>query len=163
MLCGRVERAGEDPASDTALNDIVIVRQGPRTGIRLHTYVNGAPLYSYYGDGMICATPTGSTAYNLSAGGPVVSPSAKMLLLTPLAPHSLISRSIVLPSEDEVTIFLEEGSRSAECLVSFDGERAVTLRGGDKVVIRRSETSARLIRHDKMSFLEVLRTKMQTV
>ena len=163
MLSGRVEKAGADPASDTALNDIVIVRQGPSSGIRLHALVNDAPLYSFYGDGMICATPTGSTAYNLSAGGPVVSPSASMLLLTPLAPHSLISRSIVLPPDDEVTILLEEGPRTAESLVSFDGERSVVLQGGDKVVIRRSETSALLIRQDKMSFLEVLRTKMQTV
>ena len=104
MLCGSIYRDGKLIAEDAALNDITITREGNLRVVRFDNYVNGEFLNSYSADGIIIATPTGSTGYSLSAGGPIISPSASLMLMTPLAPHTLNTRSIVFPAEDVLSL-----------------------------------------------------------
>lgn len=148
-----------------ALNDIVIHRTGPLSLVSLTVYVNGQYLNTFKGDGMIVSTPTGSTGYNMSAGGPIVDPKAQLLLLTPINCHTLTQRSIVIDPQDEVVI--EVGSRRAQqdeiVEVSFDGDHGCSLNVGECIRIRRADVSARILKFSKISFLEILRKKMQAL
>ena len=146
----------------TVLNDIVLHRVGDLSVIHLLVYVNGEFLGSYDADGMILATPTGSTGYSMSAGGPIMDPKARMMLLTPINAHNLNARSIVLSADD--TVEVEVGSRHPEkdeqVMVSFDGDTAVTLGVGDKIRIFRAENVTRICKLNKESFLDIMRRKM---
>lgn len=159
MLEGSFEKAD----SDIALNDIVVSRKGDLRVIHFNIYVDGAFLNSYEADGMIVSTPTGSTAYNLSAGGPIVEPTASMIVLTLICSHALNTSSIVLPAEDEIVIEIGEGrnGREEEVFVTFDGADVVELRTGDKVTITKSQHETKLMKLSKVSFLEILRRKMK--
>ena len=159
MLEGSFEKAD----SDIALNDIVVSRKGDLRVIHFNIYVDGAFLNSYEADGMIVSTPTGSTAYNLSAGGPIVEPTASMIVLTPICSHALNTSSIVLPAEDEIVIEIGEGRNGGEeeVFVTFDGADVVELRTGDKVTITKSQHETKLMKLSKVSFLEILRRKMK--
>ena len=125
-------------------------------------YVNGQYLNSFRADGMIVSTPTGSTGYSLSAGGPIISPTASMLMLTPICPHTLNSRSIVFSGEDRILIRIGEGRRggSDDACVTFDGDTCVQLKTGDHVEIQRSTEVTRILKINQVSFLEVLRNKL---
>ena len=114
MLIGTVYRGDTVIGEDIALNDIVIGREGPLRVVRFNNYVNNEYLNSYNADGIIISTPTGSTGYTLSVGGPIVSPNAFMTILTPIAPHTLNTRSIVFPAEDVITVEMGEG-RHRDC------------------------------------------------
>lgn len=162
LLQGRAELQGEGIREGLALNDVVITRSGPLRVISLKIYVNGSFLHEYQADGMIITTPTGSTGYNLSAGGPLVEPGAKLLMLTPICPHSLNHRSIILSPEDIVEIEIPMGKedKEQELSASFDGANSFMMRSGDRIVIKRSEESARFIQLSKVSFLETLHEKM---
>lgn len=153
----------DDGTKDVALNDIVVSRKGELRVIHFRLYVNGELLNSYEADGVIISTPTGSTAYNLSAGGPIVEPTASMFVITPICSHALNTSSIVLSAEDEIIIEIGEGrnGRMEEVFVSFDGADTMTLTTGDKVMIRRSEAAAKIMKLSKVSFLEILRRKMK--
>lgn len=159
MLEGSFEKGDRD----IALNDIVLSRRGELRVIHFNLYVNGAFLNSYEADGIIVSTPTGSTAYNLSAGGPIVEPTASMIVLTPICSHALNTSSIVLPAEDEIVIEIGVGrnGREEEVFVTFDGADMVELRTGDKVTITRSCHETKLMKLSKVSFLEILRRKMK--
>ena len=164
MLYGCCYRPGEDGEMDNAraLNDIVITRKGSLQIITFAISVNGQFLHRYSADGIIVATPTGSTGYNLSAGGPVVDPKAQLMVATPICPHSMQHRSIVLSPEDEITILIEtghDGSRQ-EVEAIFDGSHRVTLRTGDRIVIRRSDKTTGIVKLNRVSFLEILNRKM---
>ena len=162
MLSGRVEKP-EGVEEDYALNDIVISRCSSLQILTFHVYVNGQFLNTYCADGLIVATPTGSTAYNLSAGGPIVEPTASLIVVTPICSHALNTRSIILSSEDEIEIEIglgRNGSRE-EVYVTFDGADTVTLQTGDRVSVRRSEASTIFMKLSKVSFLETLRKKMK--
>ena len=163
MLNGKVYHKEELIAEDVALNDIVIGRDGPLHVTRFHNYVNGEFLNSYTADGIIIATATGSTGYSLSAGGPIVSPETNILIMTPVAPHTLNTRSVIFPAEDEITVELGEGSQGCEAkaVVSFDGDTNVPMRTADRVAIRRSVKDTQIIKISNISFLEVLRRKMK--
>lgn len=163
MLSGSVYRDGELLGMDLALNDIVICREGPLRVVRFKNYVNSEYLNSYNADGIIISTPTGSTGYSLSCGGPVVSPSAAMTLMTPIAPHTMNTRSIIFPPEDVITVELGEGRRQnqEQGLASFDGDTVIPMVTGDKIVIRKAEVSTRILKLNHLSFLEVLRQKMR--
>ena len=163
MLNGKVYHKEELIAEDVALNDIVIGRDGPLHVTRFHNYVNGEFLNSYTADGIIIATATGSTGYSLSAGGPIVSPETNILIMTPVAPHTLNTRSVIFPAEDEITVEIGEGSQGCEAkaVVSFDGDTNVPMRTADRVVIRRSVKDTQIIKISNISFLEVLRRKMK--
>ena len=163
MLNGKVYHKEELIAEDVALNDIVIGRDGPLHVTRFHNYVNGEFLNSYTADGIIIATATGSTGYSLSAGGPIVSPDTNILIMTPVAPHTLNTRSVIFPAEDEITVEIGEGSQGCEAkaVVSFDGDTNVPMRTADRVAIRRSVKDTQIIKISNISFLEVLRRKMK--
>lgn len=163
MLNGKVYHKEELIAEDVALNDIVIGRDGPLHVTRFHNYVNGEFLNSYTADGIIIATATGSTGYSLSAGGPIVSPETNILIMTPVAPHTLNTRSVIFPAEDEITVEIGEGSQGCEAkaVVSFDGDTNVPMRTADRVAIRRSMKDTQIIKISNISFLEVLRRKMK--
>lgn len=163
MLSGRVITGkGEERH---ALNDIVISRCGPLQILNVRIYVNDRFLNDYCADGVIVATPTGSTGYNLSAGGPIVEPSARLLLLTPICPHTLNTRSIVFSPEDEITVEIPEGKDGHEQIVeaNFDGSNTITLKTGDRILIRRSDKTTGIIRLNTESFLAVLHKKMSEV
>ena len=127
-------------------------------------YVNGEYLNRYSADAMVVSTPTGSTGYSLSAGGPIVSPEASLLLMTPVAPHTLNTRSIILPDDaEDITVEMlpgHGGSGRDGAEVTFDGDTSARLTCTDKVVIRKAAKKTRLIKINQISFLEVLRTKM---
>ena len=163
MISGCCEIKGETGPSHLALNDIVIHRNGSLQVVNLIIYVNGEYLNTYSADGIIIATPTGSTAYSVSAGGPIVDPKAELMLITPISPHALNSKSIVLDAEDEIAV--EIGSRRMESdekvEVSFDGDETFRLSVGDRIIIRRAGKSTRILKLSKLSFLEILRKKMQ--
>ena len=163
MLNGKVYHKEELIAEDVALNDIVIGRDGPLHVTRFHNYVNGEFLNSYTADGIIIATATGSTGYSLSAGGPIVSPETNILIMTPVAPHTLNTRSVIFPAEDEITVEIGEGSQGCEAkaVVSFDGDTNVPMRTAERVAIRRSVKDTQIIKISNISFLEVLRRKMK--
>lgn len=162
MLEGTAFRKTKKLMEDIALNDIVIGRDGKPRIIDFNIYVNGEFLNSYSADGIIISTPTGSTGYSLSAGGPIVSPEASLILLSPIAPHTLNTRSIVLPDDVEITVEVKEGHRrTAEgAVATFDGDTCISLGCGDQVTIRKAARCARLIKINNISFLEVLRKKM---
>lgn len=163
MLQGTVYHKGKRIAADLALNDIVISREGALRVVNFLAYVNGAFLTSYKADGIIISTPTGSTGYSLSAGGPIVAPSAAMILMTPLAPHTLNTRSIVFPPEDKIVIEIGAGRDGLEekGLASFDGDTSIHLVTGDRIEIERSEQDTKIIKISNRSFLETLRKKMR--
>ena len=131
--------------------------------IHFRLFVNGELLNSYEADGVIISTPTGSTAYNLAAGGPIVEPTASMIVITPICPHALNTSSIVLSAEDEIVIQIGEGKHGIpdEAYVAFDGVDEVELTSGDMVEIRKAEAQTRIIKLNQDSFLETLRRKMK--
>ncbi len=163
LLSGYCVKQGERRPSEQALNDIVIHRSGFQQVVNFIIFVNGEYLNTYSADGMIIATPTGSTAYSMSAGGPIVDPKAELLLITPICPHALNSKSIVLGGEDEIEVEIgarsEEGTEEVE--VSFDGDQVIRLSAGDRIVIQRAKARTRILKLNKLSFLEILRRKMQ--
>ena len=141
MLTGYSVKNDKKLVHKNALNDIVIHRSGSPQLVHLIVYVNGEFLFRYMADGIIIATATGSTGYNLSAGGPIVDPKANILLLSPINSHTLNARSIVLSPEDEIVI--EMGYRRSEedeiAQVSFDGENCLSLEVGDKIVVKKQK------------------------
>lgn len=161
MLCGHMDGETENRA---ALNDIVIHRTGDLTMLSLIVYVNGEILYTYHADGIIVATPNGSTGYNMSAGGPIVDPKAQMILLTPINAHNLNSKSIVLGAEDEIIIEVARRryEHEEEACVSFDGDQVAQLRVGDRFVISKAPNITKICKLNNLSFLELLRKKMAT-
>lgn len=148
-----------------ALNDIVIARTGALRIMSYDVYVNGKFLNTYHADGMIVCTPTGSTAYNLSAGGPIVEPGAEMMVLTPICPHQINIRSIVLSAKDRIEIVIGATSRESDLLAEadFDGNERVELHTGDRFVIEKSGKVTRLIKLERRSFLETLHKKMRVL
>ena len=162
MLVGQSYSGQAKKDHTGALNDIVITRKGSLQILKFSISVNGQFLHRYHADGVIVATPTGSTGYNLSAGGPVVDPKAQLIVLTPICPHSMQHSSIVLSPEDEVTIEIETGHEGTEQEVEaiFDGNHRVTLYTGDKIVIKRSLKTTGIMKLNQASFLEILHRKM---
>lgn len=162
MLEGRILRDGKVMEENIALNDIVFARAGTLRVVDFKIYLNGEYFNTYSADGMIVATPTGSTAYNLSAGGPIVSPAARLMILTPICPHTFNSRSIILPECDtiEVEVCSDRNGFDDERQLSFDGGSVFNLHAGDRIVIKSALESTRIIRIKKISFIEQLRNKM---
>lgn len=162
MLKGRAILGQGQTRESWALNDIVIARSGSLQIIKYRIYVNGQFLNEYEADGVIVTTPTGSTGYNLSAGGPLVEPKAKLIVLTPICPHSLNQRSLILSAEDCIEIEIPQGREEMKQAVeaSFDGSFAVPLGMGDRIRIVRSERVTNFIRLNHVSFLETLHRKM---
>lgn len=153
--------AGKDVVH--GLNDVVVARSGFSRLIRLQLYINGIPLQVYTGDGLLVSTPTGSTAYNLSAGGPVVATGVDMFVITPICPHSLSERSLVISADDriEIEVIRSRKTQAEEAIATVDGEYFSNLQVGDRIVLSRSELSAKLIRFEKNRFYKALQTKLR--
>jgi len=139
-----------------AFNDIVLTRPSISKMIRLETYVEGKAFNTYYGDGVVISTPTGSTAYNLSAGGPVLFPLTSVFALTPICPHSLTQRPVVLPGHYEIEIKTPDSS----ALVIVDGQDMVEISDSDTVYIKLASASAHLIHRKEFNYFEVLKEKL---
>ena len=159
MLDVSVEREGRRVYSNTALNDAVITKGAVARVIRMRIYVGSALLGFLEGDGVVIATPTGSTAYSLSAGGPVVEPTARNFVISPICAHTIHSNSYVLSADTNITVVPQDAGRKPVFL-SVDGGRAFSLRGGDQVHIENSKQETVLIRLSDKSIFEILRTKM---
>lgn len=159
MLEGEFGSSGKD----LALNDIVLARERKVRIIRFNVYVNGTLLNTYQADGVVLSTPTGSTGYNLSAGGPVVEPTAKMIVITPICSHALNTSSVVLSADDMIEVEICEGryGRQEQVSLCFDGAEQTTLVTGERVCIRRAEQTAKLIKLSKESFMKTMRKKMK--
>ena len=140
-----------------ALNDIAVLKRDTASMITIRASVNGEFLVTYQADGLIVSTPTGSTAYNLSNGGPVMVPQSEILCLTPVAPHSLNIRPIVV--KDDCEIMLEVSSRSHNFLVAIDG-RSETLDQGSRLIIRRAPHTIKVVKRPSQRYFSTLREKM---
>ena len=158
LLAVSVHRSGDDGPDRTwtALNEGVIEKQESGHTVRLQVWIDGTPFTSYAADGLILATPTGSTAYSLSARGPVLSPRLRALLLTPVSPHMLFDRSLVLDPSERVEVEVL-GHRTAT--LSIDGQPAASLVEGDRVSVVPSEQVARFVRFGQRRFHQILKAK----
>lgn len=159
MLDVSVIRSGKTIAAHRALNDAVINQGALAKMIELECYVNGDFVNRFRADGMIVSTPTGSTAYSLSAGGPIVFPSMHAIILTPICPHMLSNRPVIVPGE--MTVDLTFSKAPDGVMLTIDGQRGVTLEPSDCVTLRRSETTFDIVRPTKRNYFEVLRTKLK--
>jgi NAD+ kinase len=156
MLCGRTPAAAR-----VALNDIVLTRTALSRMVDLEVTVGGQFVMSVRSDGLIIASPTGSTAYNLSAGGPIVHPAMDAIVLTPIAPHTLTNRPIVIPAERDVRVRTARTPVEAEVYLTFDGQHGFALQPGEEVVVTRAPRPIRLIRAEARNYFEVLREKLR--
>ena len=162
MMLEGIVRGSHGQEQGLALNEIVLTRQDVMHPLKFDLYVNGVFLNQYAADGMIVATPTGSTAYNLSAGGPIMTPAARLMALTPICSHSLYARSIILSNQDVVTIRPHQTGGQNQMAV-FDGDQTLNLGDQDRLEIRESDRFTTLIQLKNISFLENLRSKMNPI
>lgn len=155
-----VAQDGTERQGPLALNDVVLHKGGVARVIGVRVLLRGEEIGRYSADGIIVATPTGSTAYSLSAGGPVVLPGVDALVITAICPHTLAVRPIVVPGESEVTIE-QVPPVGDEVLVSYDGQVGTTLQPNERVLIQRARSAVRLIRLEKEGFFARMRRKLQ--
>ena len=148
---------------DIAMNDIVLAREGKVRIVSFNIYVDGTLLNTYHADGVIISTPTGSTGYNLSAGGPIVEPTAQMIVITPICSHALNTSSVVLSADDTIEVEICEGryGRQEQISLCFDGAEQTTLVTGERVCIKKAAKTARLIKLNRESFMITMRRKMK--
>jgi NAD+ kinase len=158
-LTARVLRAGEPIASYEALNDAVITKTVPSRIVDLETHVNGEYVATFRADGLIVSTPTGSTAYCLAAGGPIIYPSLPAVVVIPICPHTLTNRPLVVP--DSAVIEIIQGTTGEDVHLTVDGQVGMGLRHRDVVALRRSDRSIALIKSPKLNYFELLRTKLK--
>ncbi|HHT27352.1 MAG TPA: NAD(+)/NADH kinase [Firmicutes bacterium] len=160
MLEAQVMRAGVLLQKQTALNDVVIARGTFGRMLSLEATAEGYRIGTYVGDGIIVATPTGSTAYSLSAGGPIVHPEMNAILVTPVCPHSLAARTVVLPGSSVVRIRVTTPTEHDDLMLTADGVHGKHLMSGDEVLVGRAPYATRLIRMREGSFYDVLSVHM---
>jgi len=158
-LSARVLRDGEVIASYEALNDAVLTKTALSRIVDLETHVNGEYVATFRADGLIVSTPTGSTAYCLSAGGPIIYPSLPALVIIPICPHTLTNRPLVVP--DSAMVEILQGSAGEDVHLTVDGQVGVPLRHRDVVALQRSDRSISLIKSPKLNYFELLRTKLK--
>lgn len=160
MLDTRVVRKGEEICRFQVLNDVVVSKRIPARIIELEVSINEEFLTTFRADGLIIATPTGSTAYNLSAGGPILHPTLDTFILTPICPFTLTNRPIILPETHRVEISLAK-EVDEEVSLTCDGQVGFDLLFGDRVTIGKSEEKIRLIKSPNQTYFEILRTKLR--
>ena len=161
MLSAVATFAGQARTSHVALNDVVFSRTALSRMIELSVSVGDQFVTAVKADGLIVATPTGSTAYNLAAGGPIVHPAMDALILTPIAPHTLTNRPIVIPAEREVRVQSTSSNAGDEVYVTMDGQTGFGMQQDDELAITRAERPLRLVRSTRRSYFEVLRQKLK--
>jgi NAD+ kinase len=158
MLSARLVRAGQPVGEYVALNDVVITKSAMSRIIDLSVSVDGRYATAYRADGLIISTPTGSTAYNLSTGGPILFPTMDAVVMTPIAPHTLSNRPIVLPGGQRIDVTLRGDQ---DVMLTMDGQVGVPLRERDTVQVGKALARIRLLRFDQKDFFSVLRTKLK--
>jgi NAD+ kinase len=158
-LTARVLRGAEVVASFEALNDAVINKTALSRIVELETHVNGEYVATFRADGLIVSTPTGSTAYCLAAGGPIIYPTLPALVIIPICPHTLTNRPLVVP--DSALVEILQGSEGEDVHLTVDGQVGVDLRYRDVVAVRRSARSIALVKSAKLNYFELLRTKLK--
>ncbi|MGH9842277.1 MAG: NAD(+)/NADH kinase [Blastocatellia bacterium] len=154
-----LRRGSATVVSHRALNEAVINKAAPARMIEYECLINGMFVNQFRADGMIVATPTGSTAYSLSAGGPVVHPSMSAILLTPICPHTLSNRPVVVPGESVIEIVFKRASDGL--MLTVDGQSVEPLEPDDRIMLRRSQTTFDIVRPTNRNYFEVLRTKLK--
>jgi len=160
MLQTAVYRSGHRIESSLALNDVVIAKGPLARMLRLGTHVSGKFISTYAADGLIVATPTGSTAYSLSAGGPLVTPDLKVIIITPICPHTLNARSLIVPSRQTVEVVVESDPGDVVVL-TVDGQVGIPLQPGDKISAREAKFKAKLISVGEQTFFDKLQTRLR--
>ena len=158
MLKTEVYRGDEPAFSSISLNDAIISRGPFSRIINLETYINNDFLESYPGDGLIISTPTGSTGYALSAGGPVVNPALSIIIVTPICPHLLYTRSVIVDGGDMITTVV--ATSSADVFLTMDGQEGFPLHYQDKVIVRKASCATRIITFQKNNFYKLLHDKL---
>jgi len=159
MLKTHVHRHGETVAQGVVLNDMVISKGTLARMIELKIAIQGQFVTNLRGDGLIVSTPTGSTAYSLSAGGPIINPAVQSLMLTPICPHTLTHRPLIVPGNVEIEVTLT--SRDDGAMATLDGQVGIAMTQGDTAVVQTSEHRTRLIRFPESHYYEVLREKLK--
>lgn len=147
----------------SALNDIIVAREGFSRIVSMETSIDDCILNKYKGDGLIVSTPTGSTGYNLSLGGPIVSPKASNIILTPIACHTLLARPIILSSSEEIDIHIMKSRKTQEkeAILTIDGRRNIDLHSGDKIHIKVSDLKAKFLKFDGDDFFTICNKKLK--
>ncbi|MBW1916493.1 MAG: NAD(+)/NADH kinase [Deltaproteobacteria bacterium] len=159
LLAATVIRGGKKLEQQCVLNDVVINKGALARIVELDTFIDDEYLTTYRADGLIVSTPTGSTAYTLAAGGPIVYPTLKTITLIPICPFTLTNRPIILP--DSVTITVAMDAKSRDVYLTFDGQIGLALQPQDRVEIRKAAKSIRLVKSPSKSYFEILRTKLR--
>ncbi len=159
MLNAAVRRSGEKVSAYTVLNDVVINKGALARIIDMETFINGTYVTTFKADGLIISTPTGSTAYSLAAGGPIIYPTLDSIVLTPICSHTLTNRPLVLPHDVEIEVTLK--TLSEDVYLTLDGQVGFSLRMDDALEISRSAFKTRLIVPDERDYFKILRTKLK--
>lgn len=159
MLRTHIHRHGETVEQGEVLNDVVISKGTLARMIELKIAIQGRFVTNLRGDGLIVSSPTGSTAYSLSAGGPIIDPAVQSLILTPICPHTLTHRPLIVPGHAEIEVTLT--SKDDGAMATLDGQVGVAMTQGDRVVIQTSEHRSRLIRFPETNYYDVLREKLK--
>lgn len=160
MLHAVVRREGRPESSGDVLNDVVVTKASFSRIIELEVAVDGAFVSSFRADGLIVSSPTGSTAYNLAAGGPILHPALPAIVLTPICPHMLSNRPLVLGDAVSVEVRLRD-ARDGDVQITLDGQRGFPLAPRDTVTVTRSAHALRLVKSPERDYFEVLRTKLK--
>ena len=161
MLDAEVERGGRLQDRRVALNDVVFTKAALSRIIEVSVSVGGLPVTTVKADGLIVATATGSTAYNLAAGGPIVHPRVDAMVLTPIAPHTLTNRPVVIPGHEVITVRPHVTAGAHEIFVTYDGQSGYPLEADDLVRIRRAVQTLRLVKSPTRSYFELLHEKLR--
>jgi len=159
MLDWSIIRDDVEVAHDSVLNDVVINKSALARVIEIGCQIGGSEVTTYRADGLIVSTPTGSTAYNLSAGGPIIYPKTEAISIAPICPHTLTNRPIVLPDSVEINLHLI--TREQDVMLTSDGQIGFRLTGGDRVRIRKSEKTFDMIRPMDRDYFQILRDKLK--
>jgi NAD+ kinase len=160
VLEAKVVREGQDLQHYFGLNDVVVNKLAIARLLHLDVFVDGEFVCRYRADGLIISTPTGSTAYSLAAGGPIMFPSVQAICLTPICPHTLTNRPVVVPETSRAEVVIQDGEHDGSTFLTVDGQVGLGLQSGDRVLTQCAAHRVRIIQPRRLSFFEVLRTKM---
>jgi len=159
LLEARILNESKKTETNIALNDVVISRGSISRMINISILLDGQKIDEFPADGLIISTPIGSTAYSLSAGGPIVEPDMKLILMTPICPHTLHARSLILSGERIVTVAVDDKNQN-ECILTLDGQKTFKLTGTDLIEIKKADVSLKYIKLPEKNFFDTIRKKL---